>query len=271
MNVASLTSDLIANPRLWKLSLLLEPDALTVVAHSTVEESSLIHARLPFDTAIPTAAKALEETVYANPLLLADFSRVDVVVRTDKATVMPAEAAEAANAAGKMLWPGEETVVTAKLTDEETLVAAIDTASARFIARTFNNPAVMPHLSVLARYFVHKSRLGNSGKMYVHLRRREIDVVAFSATGMTVACTYHCESDDDAIYYILAAAKPGGFDLDRDEILLCGDAARRSALMQGLRRFATAVMPLIFPSSMFGTGAEALNAPFELIVLPLCE
>lgn len=272
MNVTSLTSDLVSNPGLWRLSLLSEPDALTVVACSRVDETSLIHARLPFDPSIPSTAKALEEIVYANPLLLADFGQVDVVARTIRNTVLPAEAAKAAEAAGRLLWPDEETVISTPLPPGETLVSAIDTGAARFIARTFNNPAVTPHLSVLHRYFAHKSRLGgNSGKMYVHLRQRDFDVVAFSASKPTVVNTYRCENNDDALYYIIAAAKLAGFDFDRDEMLLCGDAARRAALTAGLRRFAACVMPLIFPSSMFGPGAEAMNAPFELIVLPLCE
>jgi hypothetical protein len=47
--------------------------------------------------------------------------------------------------------------------------------------------------------------------------------------------------------------------------------ALREAIMPELRRYINYVMPVIFPSAMFRAGREAMNAPFELIVLPLCE
>jgi hypothetical protein len=53
--------------------------------------------------------------------------------------------------------------------------------------------------------------------------------------------------------------------------LVCGDVALREQIMPELRRFVNYVMPVIFPSTMFRAGKEALNAPFELILLPLCE
>ena len=78
----------IERPRLWRLALQLEPGLLSAVIWSTVEDSTLVHFSLQLDPTLPQA-KALEEAVYAAPVLLSDFGSVDVVVRTNAYMPVP--------------------------------------------------------------------------------------------------------------------------------------------------------------------------------------
>ena len=271
----------IEHPRLWRLALQLDKDALQAVVWSTVEDSTLVHFSLQLDPTLPQA-KALEEAVYAAPVLLSDFGSVDVVVRTNAYMPVPQGLDEET---GESLVDYSCLRVDdhdAKVKADRAAAAgidvlwALDAGVSRFLARTFRNPATHCHASVLLRYFSRKSMLGNSAKTYAHFHRsgvfRYVDIVVTGNDGApAIVTTHRCTSDEDALYHILGTTLQAGLDLRSDEILLCGSAPDRNALMPMLRRYAACVMPVIFPSAAFRNGREALTAPFPLVILPLCE
>lgn len=269
----------IERPRLWRLALQIDSEALRAVVWSTVEEPSLRHFTMPLDPTLPLH-KAVEETVYSTPLLLSDFGGIDVVVRTRAFTLVPdgfdrelqrklmhycqidddSQAQYVQNIAGadaSVLW-------------------TLDEKTAGFVARTFRNPAMHCHITPLVRFFGRQALLGNRGKLFAHLHGkgegRQVDIVAFDRFGrLAMAATHPTPALEDMLYYILASARHADLDLSNDEIQLCGSAATRDALMPRLRTYASYVMPMIFPSAALRNGREALEAPLPLILLPLCE
>ena len=48
-------------------------------------------------------------------------------------------------------------------------------------------------------------------------------------------------------------------------------AERRAALAAELGKYLPAVVPAIIPSALLAMGRQALAAPLELSILPLCE
>lgn len=271
----------IEQPRLWRLALQLEPELLRAVMWSTVEDSTLVQFSLPLDPGA-SGHKALEEAVYAAPVLLSDFGRVDVVVRGNRYLVAP-------TVLGSDL--GAEALAYCCLSDSEDadtvmtdhieasgcdIVWALDEGTSGFLARTFRNPAVMSHMTPLLRYFGRKGVLGHSARAYAHFSecpgRREADVIVYGPDGkLAMAATHLIGSEDDALYYILAGMQEAGLDPHNDEVLLCGNSAVRDAVMPRLRRYAANAMPVIFPSAAYRAGRESLRAPFPLVILPLCE
>lgn len=147
----------------------------------------------------------------------------------------------------------------------------LDSDIAGFIARTFNNPPVCHRLTPLCRYFSFQSRAVNNIKMFVNVSPDAVDIVAFSNNGLLLANTFRTTTVADALYYCLAVARSCGFDQLNDEMMLSGDRAVRDSLTPLLRQYVNYVMPLVFPSDIYRHGKEALAAPFELIILPLCE
>lgn len=270
----------IERPSLWRLALQVDRDALRAVLWSTVEESTLVHFSVPLNPTFPQA-KALEEAVYATPVLLSDFGRIDVVVRTDR--FLPAPTGLDEDLRKKMLeycrvlCPDDEAVVRTDTTGlNYDITWAADAGMMRFLARTFRNPCVTSHIATLSRYFSRRVMLGNSGKLYVHFHQgadtRAADLIAFGTDGRpALMTTKEFRTNEDALYYILASMKESDLDLRADEILLCGNASIRDELMPLLRRYASSVMPVIFPSAAFRAGRQALSAPFPLVILPLCE
>ncbi len=272
---------MIKAPHLWRMSMEVHPSSVDVVIYSPLEENSLIHERLALDSALSPLA-AFEELIYENPLLLSDFSKVDILIDTATYTFMPSACAtdDVCEAALRALWPRID-LAARKIQIPDTpdaMVLGIDPGMAAFISRTFLDTAPTHPVAVLASYFRRISALGNTGKIYACLAPGSVDIVAFSpaderrsASPLRIACSFSAPTPDDAAYFILASAKTAGFDLDVDEIMLCGDSKVREQVAPKLRAFARFVMPVIFPSEIFKAGKAALGAPFPLVILPLCE
>lgn len=274
MEQKSLDRELIGNPTQWRLSLGIEPGAIEVVAYSPLEENSLIHRRIELDPATPTPLKALENAVYDNPLLLADFGRIHCVVTTPTIAAVPTEAdgdQDACRVIAEASWPGfqgELTVDTLPTADTALLVGH-DRELNGFLRRTFFNVTIMSRLTPLCRYFLNTSRRVNAPRMFVNLRRGRLDVVAVDRGRLLAANTFTFTDPTDAAYYIMALRRDPA--IGASELLLTGDTAVRDNVMTIVRRFVETVMPVIFPSEMFRAGREAMTSPFELIVIPLCE
>lgn len=265
--------------RLWRMAIELDDDALRTVAQSTVDDSAVRAVTVPLDAVADSRLRAVEDAVYSSAALLGDYGSTTIVVRTAAYTQCAAElgteaAADCAAIAGidsdgaTLMY---DTVATAGLVT----VWAIDTDILNFLRRTFHNCTIIHHTTPLLRYFGRRSARGNGGKTYVHFHGgtpAAADIMVFDGDGRpALIATKTVRSDSDALYYILASANACGANPRTDSIHLCGDAARRSALMPLLRRYVAQVMPVIFPAAAFRGGDAVLKAPFPLILIPLCE
>ena len=224
----ALTAGTIANPRLWRLGMLLDPEArtLTVAATSTVGEEPMLCRRIALGDGADTL-RALEDAVYRNPMLLADFDRTTMLLRTPRFAVVPAEVADDADAAddaASLLWtsPDENLrLITAPVRGTDCAVLAACPADvAAFVGRTFADARFAHALAPEIAYFAAKApRTGNAPKLFAVASGTGVDVIVFDGTRLLGATSY-----------------------------ACGE----------------------LPSGLLADGA-AVDTPFPLVILPLCE
>ncbi|MCM1517408.1 MAG: DUF3822 family protein [Pseudoflavonifractor sp.] len=268
--------EMINNPRHWRLLLRVSDDSLDVVIYDAAQDNSLICRHIPLTAdSDGDTMRSLEEAVYDNQALLLDYGRTDVVVETQRFIIIPdgissREMADAAFAETFPLTEGE--LISSSLHGlGATIWMNVDMGLAGFLRRTFNNPRIHHHLAPLCRYFSSKSKLGNTGKMYANFHGDRVDIMIFGQDGLLVANTFKYREPVDALYYIFACRSQYGTGSGDDELFLAGDNGIRETLTPMLREYVAYVMPVIFPSVMFKAGREAMDAPFDLITLPLCE
>mgnify|MGYP003313286173 CR=1 FL=1 len=270
-----LDKNLINDPRLWRLALRISERKLHVVLLCSVEDNSLIYREILLDSAAQSLQKAIEEAIYDNPLLLSDFARVDCIIETNKFTIIPAEIdnSDIQEKIFNETFPSFDGVVIDNRIDSlnATILMGMQEELLNFLRRTFNNPKIQHHLTPQCIYFHHKDQLGSNGKMYAHIHDNRIDLLVFGTNSIKLANTFDFREPIDAIYYILACRQMLNLEADSNELLIAGDNATREAITPTLREYLAYVMPVIFPSAMFKAGKDAMNAPFDLIVLPLCE
>lgn len=277
MTQQPLDSSLIANPRLYNLILRVEPMRLDVMIYNGDEEDSIIYRSIRQDPSLSQIA-ALEEAVYDNPVLLGDFNKTTVIIATNEYAIVPQWVAADENLADAvaekllvndeceselLMIPIPETEVAVALKPETRLLA--------FLRRTFNNPDITHHSVPLIRYFSKSDKLGAAGKIFVNLRSESLDIISFSNSSPNLINTFSFRDKMDAVYYILACREQLKEDGCDHEILISGNSEIRESITPVLRKYVGYVMPVIFPSTIFKAAKDTMKAPFDLIVLPLCE
>lgn len=256
--------------RRYRLGLQLEPGLLRVVVAPVDGESGLHQFSLPLN---PTAepVKALEDAVYATPMLLGDYASIGVTVVTDNFTPVPEGLAEeGARLCGMLDEDMDEMLITDSAAPGVQIAWTFGRKLFNFIERTFRNCPVQCSVTPLVRFFHSKAERGNTGKVFVHFHDqnpRMADIVVFGADSrLLLLTTKPCRNEADAVYFILAAIETTGLSRTEDEVQICGDSAARDALLPLLRRYVRFAVPLIFPSEAFRMGRESLLAPFPLII-----
>ena len=268
-----LDKDMVADTAICDMLVRVSAGRVDVAVYSVVSDNSLVYRS--FAVSSPASLlKTLEEVVYDNPLMLCEFRKVHILVDTLDYMMIPASTGEAdAREMFMTMHPGYDGTV--ELCDTSTrnavVVYGIDRDLSGFLHRTFVGATVMPHILPLTRYFSSKPGRGNSRRMICNFRQSAMDIVVLDGNSMLQANTFTFRAPMDAVYYILASRSLHGLDPYGDELLLAGDQQLREEVAPVLRTYISRVMPALFPPQMFRAGKEAMKAPFDMVVAPLCE
>ena len=95
--------------------------------------------------------------------------------------------------------------------------------------------------------------------------------MCFDRRGLLFANSFSFVSPMDAVYYILNVWKQQHFSQETDELYLIGSKDLITQTEPLLKKYIAQVLPVIFPSEMYGGNEDIRRIPFDLIVLPLCE
>lgn len=220
--------------------------------------------------AAPSPLKALEDAVYATPLLPADFASVAVTIDTASFAMMPPKLPDTlSEAIARAMIPdaptSDEAITPAPfgLDSEASLTLLHSADEINFLRRTFANPEFSHPICASARYLAHvNSAAGHPRRAYALLTDDNLLMLCFGAAGeLTFANRFPSTSTDDAAYFILAS-------LPKDcPLIIGGPAELRNATADTLRRFVDPVMPLTLAPNLLHLLSEAPNAPLDLIML----
>lgn len=122
--------------------------------------------------------------------------------------------------------------------------------------------------SSLIEYFVEKSRLGNSNKMYAYLRQKSMDIYCFERGKLLFSNSFKCENTEDRVYYLLYLWKQLSFSQERDELHLVGELDNKDILIAELRKYLNRVF-IVNPKSEFNNSelTRIEDIPFDLQAL----
>lgn len=265
---------MISNPRMWQLYIAVGDRGLDIMAYNPLEEHSLLTAYIEFEGEY--SAKAVEDAVYDNPLLLNDFKRVTVILRNTPFALIPddiaADAPTTETIVGELTGRTDSEILLDKLPLLNMSVAfAPDADLLNFLRRTFSGVSVRHRISALLGYWHATTRAMRPLTTHVNLRDDTVDIASFSGNSLLFANTFKAASMADRLYYIMAVRESLGADAEIP-VVLGGDRRLRDELSGVLGRYVTRVLPAVFPVAMFKAGGQAaMNTPLDLVVLPLCE
>lgn len=269
-----LGKELIAVPRRYRAFLEVGDRGYGFLAVSEVESPRLVGAHLPFPDGMERVA-ALEETVYANPLLLGDFAETTIVLRGGRFMLVPGFVTDDSLARDlfRAQYPVDNDLPPAELLIDDwnglgsRLVYEADSDELSFLRRTFNNPATRHSLSVLSLYFAARREGCAGSRMLLSVSDELADIVVLGRDGVLCANSFPVAGPLDAAYYALAVRQSLSLS-PREELMLAGSSALRASLTPVLRRGISFVMPAIEPPAVLAAPKEIRMLPFELKVAP---
>lgn len=239
------------------LRLEIADDYIDVLIDAAAGEESCLYCRIAIDRTSESRVKAVEELVYANPLLLCDFGKVTVLIRSHDAELVPQ---------GFGPWrdvkEGCETLVDDVPGFGVQAVCPADSQVLKFVRRTFNGASVHGHLAVMCDYLAKDRRRSNRAKTYLQLNDRYADVIIIDHDGLKHAVTYSISSPLDAVYFTLAAMLSVSFDRNEGELMVYGQPELRRRVLAPLRKYVNSVMPLIVPADFCQDAPLELNCVF---------
>lgn len=283
MNSSILEKDIISQPELWKLSLMLSAGKLDVALYPPVSSEEIMWRSFTLDPQAPSMLKALEDVVYANPLLLSDFKRIDCIIDYVPQLPLPKPVAEndrAARAAYETAatQPDEaaEPEFFSTADSDTTIMVRQDAPVRSFLQRTFFNLNFDSRLAALCRFFVRRPDAPAGEAVYAIARDGVLTLIAVNGRHILCANKFTYVKEIDAVYYILAAMQSLGLNAATTPVHLRGlskpdDAPEASLSQQVEARCFGSVGPLPFPTLRYRATRTSLQAPYSLLIRPLCE
>jgi hypothetical protein len=265
--MTQLHRDLIADTLLWHVSICIAQESIHVLltGPESVEQSVMFHT-IALKPGSASHLAAVEEAVYDNQLLLADFASVNVMVDTPNFTILPAEVAAKAGEIIEAMIPDLDApfTVTQRPLDPagtQILAAATPTDLLNFINRTWAHPTIDHPLAATARYLALVPTHGSGSALYGVISAGRMMAVRYGANGTPdFANRFEINAPADAAYYLLALSA------GVETLVVGGDADLRNEASSLLRsRLQCPVLPITLSPELLQLQRMAPAAPLYLL------
>ena len=275
-NLSNQTGNIhIERPELWTLELALHERVLRYMLFDREQSNSLIVGEILLESSGDGSLNALENAVYDNAALLYDYGQVRLLVDTPHFLFLPPTVTDDSEA--DMLLRAQfpevegDTAVCDLPGCDVRLAFALPPEMLGFLQRTFNMAPIVHHLQPLCEYYARFCRRSSVRRMFLNFHDERMDLVVFDHDKLQLANTFAVRSASDAAFMALHAWESLAMDVHNDELQLTGDKAVRDQVAPELRKYISYVMPAIFPAAAMRLSHDAMQAPFNLITLSLCE
>ncbi|MDE6459782.1 MAG: DUF3822 family protein [Paramuribaculum sp.] len=254
-----LSKDMIPQPELWRCVIEMDESRLDVALFPPVETERLIHRTILLNPDSPSLDKAVQEAVYANPLLLSDFARIDVLVTTTDFSIVPAETAQSADAAqiltAACIDTDGKTAEMCAASPNCSIAFAIDSSLAGFIRRTFFNVRIAHSLAPLIAYPAEETAI------FTAVERGKVLITAFENSNLLFANIFRCAGAEDATYFISAVSK--NLPVENLPVVLAGNSGEADLTEEYLTKYICAPKRSTLPHTLarFGKDTTTLTQP----------
>lgn len=177
------------------------------------------------------------------------FGRVEVVVATERFTLMPLEHFEDEQAAqffGYNLSPRENEEMNYNILSTSNVVVlfGFDRSAIRWLTEQIGPLHLQAETSLLIEQFAREQRGQSTQTLYAHLSEQAMGLYAFNEGKIQLANAQLCSSAADRLYFLLYLWKQLLFDAEQGQLYLCGEKRCIEPLVGQLRKFIRHVNPV---------------------------
>lgn len=228
------------------------------------------------DLSMPANVKQLLRT---NSFLNHPFSRVNVIMDTNRYTLVPFELFEDEQATSLFYsnlshndTETEEVKYNILPKTNAVVLFGMDKLIDQLLSDEYSNLHFFCQMSPLTEYFTNKSFAGNTRKLYAYIKETSIDLFCINRGKLLLINSFRCRSTEDVLYYLLFAWKQMKFDQEHDELNLVGNIHDKQTITDRLQQFINQIYFINPKSELANLGGNSSNeVPFDLQTLKLCE
>ena len=225
----------------YTLSIRLSTDGFSFSVFNPMAEGELTFYDHEVDENLSLTAN-LKQTFREMEWLSRPYRRVNILMADKRFTFIPLEFFEDEQAETVFYhnYPKRENeLVQYNILQKNNIVVlfGMDRSACTFLREQYPNVKFYSQSSPFIEFFAAKSRLGNSRKIYAHLRKDAVDIYGFERGRLLLANSFGCDTTADRIYYLLYIWKKLGFEQERDELHLTGTLSNKEQLLPELRKF----------------------------------
>lgn len=225
----------------YTLSIRLSTDGFSFSVLNPLDDGEFSFHNRKVDESLSLTAN-LKQTFRELEWLSRPFRRVNVIMADKRFTFVPLEFFEDEQA--EIIFyhnhpKRENETVRYNILPKNNIVVlfGMDKSACSFLSEQYPDAKFYSQASPFVEFFSAKSRLGNSRKMYAHLRKEAVDIYGYERGRLLLANSFDCKATTDRIYYLLYIWKQLGFEQERDELHLTGDLSDKELLLPELRKF----------------------------------
>lgn len=260
----------------YTLSIRLSADGFSFSIYNPLTDNDFCFVVYPVNASYSMAAN-LKEMLTETDALKYPYKRINILYDTPRFTPVPLELFEDEQMDTLFYhnFPKENNeIVLCNILGKSNVVIlfAIDKHVHQLLAEHFPNARFFSAVSPLTEYFAQKSRLGNSRKVYAHLRERLLEVFCYDKGKLLLINSFPCKQTADRVYYLLYIWQQLTYNQERDELHLTGKLADKEELLKELRSYLRQVF-IVHPKAEFNRSeiSKIEEIPFDMQTLLLCE
>lgn len=226
----------------YTLSIRLSTDGFSFSVFNPLNDGGCLLREQAVDESLSMTAnlkRVFRETEWLNR----PFRRVNVLASGKRYALVPLELFEDEQAEfifshNHLRKDNEQVLYNVLHKNDVVVLFGIDKSACNFLRGQYpDRVKFFAQVAPLVEYFSVRSRLGNSRKLYAHLRREAIDLFAYERGRLLLANSFDCRETADRLYYLLYVWKQLGFEQERDELHLAGDIGDKERLLDELRQY----------------------------------
>lgn len=191
----------------------------------------------------------IEKTVYDHPQVLEDFS-ADICVVAPNSLWVPTDLLDddedTAYDMYKTVYGLDAKDVLEDEIGEATCLYALTSGLRGFLQRTFPGSNIRSHLGVMVKRFSERS--ADMPRVYLDIRDKEVDIIAFESDRMISAATQCWNAPDDIQYHLFNLLNVYHLDPQNVQVSLSGLKDIKNELLVSLRNRISYVMLTMVPT-----------------------
>jgi len=234
------------------LSIRISTDGLSFCAYEPALQQPYSYKEYAVSPIVSMAAN-VKEALMTEPMLKAQYQRVNVLVGTPEFTTVPSAEFDREKAAGlfQFVFPktaGRHVSYNVLRRSGVAIVFGFDKNIHQLLLDDFPRARFYASASTLIEFFSEKSLIGSGRKMFVYLHEGELSMrLGQQAQEMTLYCfdqgrlafvnTYPVRGTNDCQYYILNVWQQLGMDQYDDGLSIVDDSGASQQLVERIRYF----------------------------------